>query len=239
MTKATSNNQFLGPILWAFPIVELWRQIWAIRAQKDLGKHPACSHAQQMRANYLLLRVLVFHRFPAQQRNCWIAALELMTKLKINTYRTAGGTVLLWCREGCVAHLPDNKLRSELNAILTCNQISLQLWTSATMKSWRLSSMSEEEFLIIKFGWMQYCRYPENPRNSLPKDTACQIRATMKSTIIKLDKGGIANKLSDTRPILLFQSGYQLLNYSITSKSWNGLWNRRRNASMRIIARWT
>jgi len=44
-------------------------------------------------------------------------------------------------------------------------------------------------------------------------DTACQSKSTMNSTISQLHKGGSTSETSDQRPVVLLNSGYQLLNY--------------------------
>jgi len=49
-------------------------------------------------------------------------------------------------------------------------------------------------------------------------DTARQIHSTINSTIFQLHKGGSTNKTSDQRPVVLVNSGYQLLNYIINKR---------------------
>ena len=44
-------------------------------------------------------------------------------------------------------------------------------------------------------------------------DTARQSRSTMNGTISQVHKGGSTNKTSDQRPVVLLNSGHQLLNY--------------------------
>jgi len=46
-------------------------------------------------------------------------------------------------------------------------------------------------------------------------DTARRSRYNMNGTISQLHKGGSTNKPSDQRPVVLLNSGYQLLNYTI------------------------
>ena len=46
-------------------------------------------------------------------------------------------------------------------------------------------------------------------------DTARRSRYNMNGTISQLHKGGSTNKPSDQRPVVLLNSGYQLLNYII------------------------
>jgi len=43
-------------------------------------------------------------------------------------------------------------------------------------------------------------------------------RSTMNGTISQLHKGGSTNKMSDQRPVVLLNSGYQLLNYFINER---------------------
>ena len=49
-------------------------------------------------------------------------------------------------------------------------------------------------------------------------DTARQSRSTMNGTISQINKGGSTNKTSDQRPVVLLNSGYQLLNYTINER---------------------
>jgi len=49
-------------------------------------------------------------------------------------------------------------------------------------------------------------------------DTAHQSRSTMNGTISQLHKGGSTNKTSDQRPVVLVNSGYQMLNYIINER---------------------
>jgi len=73
--------------------------------------------------------------------------------------------------------------------------------------------MSDEEFLIAQ-AWV-------NAILTLPEktiDTARQSRSTMNDTISQLHKGGSTNKTSDERPVVLLNSGYQLLNYIINER---------------------
>jgi len=51
-----------------------------------------------------------------------------------------------------------------------------------------------------------------------PIDTTRQSRSTMNSTIPQLHKGGSTNKTSDQRPVVLLNSGYQLLNHIINER---------------------
>ena len=49
-------------------------------------------------------------------------------------------------------------------------------------------------------------------------DTTRQSRSTMNGTNSQLHKGGSTNKTSDQRPLVLLNSGYQLLNYIINER---------------------
>ena len=70
--------------------------------------------------------------------------------------------------------------------------------------------MSDEEFLIVQAWVNEILTLPEKTI-----DTARQSRSTMNGTISQLRKGGSTNKTSDQRPVVLLNSGYQLLNYII------------------------
>ena len=73
--------------------------------------------------------------------------------------------------------------------------------------------MSDEEFLIVQ-AWV-------NEMLTLPEkiiDTARQSRSTMNGTISQLHKRGSTNNTSDQRPVVLLNSGYQLLNYIINEQ---------------------
>ena len=73
--------------------------------------------------------------------------------------------------------------------------------------------MSDEEFLIVQ-AWV-------NAILTLPEktiDTARQSRSTMDGTISQLHKGGSTNKIRDQRPVVLLNSGYQLLTYIINER---------------------
>ena len=73
--------------------------------------------------------------------------------------------------------------------------------------------MSDEEFLIEQ-AWV-------NEILTLPKkiiDTARQNQSTMNGAISQLHKEGSTNKTSDQRPLVLLNSGYQLLNYIINER---------------------
>ena len=60
-----------------------------------------------------------------------------------------------------------------------------------------------------------------NEKLTLPERTiytARQSRSTTNGTISQLHKGGSTNKTSDQRPVVLLNSGYQLLNYIINER---------------------
>jgi len=73
--------------------------------------------------------------------------------------------------------------------------------------------MSDEEFLIVQAWVNEILTLPENII-----DTACQSQSTMNGTISQLHKGGITNKTSDQRPVVLLNSGYQMLYYIINER---------------------
>jgi len=73
--------------------------------------------------------------------------------------------------------------------------------------------MSDEEFLIVQ-AWV-------NKILTLPGKTigtACQSWSTMNGTISQLHKEGSTNKTSGQRPVVLLNTGYQLLNYIICER---------------------
>jgi len=168
-------------------------------ASKDMRKYPARhSRAQQTRASCLLPRVLALHRFPAQQRDNSIVSLELMTKLKIDAYRTTSGT------------------QGRLHGEPTCQEIAKYFENCLNpgkapgpdkCPNELLKTMSDEEFLIVQAWVYEILTLPENPI-----DTARQSRSTMNGTISQLHKGGSTNNTSDQRPVVLLNRGYQLLN---------------------------
>jgi len=73
--------------------------------------------------------------------------------------------------------------------------------------------MSDEEFLIVQAWVNEMSTVPEKTIN-----TARQSRSTMNGTISQLHKGGSTNKTSDQRPVVLLNTGYQLLNYIINER---------------------
>jgi len=130
--------------------------------------------------------------------------LELRTKLKIDTYRTARGT------------------QGRLRGVLSSQQITkhveycLELGKAPGLDKCPneiLKTMSDEEFLIMQAWVNEILTLPEKPI-----DIACQSRSTMNGTIFQLHKGGSTNKTSDQRPVVLLNSGYQLLNYIINER---------------------
>ena len=73
--------------------------------------------------------------------------------------------------------------------------------------------MSDEEFLIVQ-AWV-------NEILTLPEriiDAARQSQSTMNGTLSQLHKGDSTNKTSNQRPVVLLNSGYQLLNCIINER---------------------
>jgi len=68
-------------------------------------------------------------------------------------------------------------------------------------------TMTDEEFRIVKM-WL----------NEILTEDISRQRATMNGTISQLHKGGVTNKTSDQRPVVLLNSLYQLLNYVINER---------------------
>jgi len=134
-----------------------------------------------------------------QHNNETITALELMTKLNVDACRTANGT--------------QGRLRGALASQEVAKYVEYCLKPGKPPSPDKcpnelLKTMSDEEFLIVQT-WV-------NEILTLPKktiDTARKSRSTMNATISQLDKGGSTNKTSDQRPVVLLNSGYQLLNY--------------------------
>jgi len=119
-----------------------------------------------------------------------IAVLELMTKLKIDEHRTASGT------------------QGRLRGALTSQEIAKYI--EHCLKPGKapgpdkcpnelLKTMSDEELLIMQAWVNEILTQPEKP-------------------IAQLHKGGSTNKTSDQRPVVLLNSGYQLLNYIINER---------------------
>jgi len=122
-----------------------------------------------------------------------------MTKLKIDAHRTTSGT------------------QGRLRGTLTSQEIAK--YVEHCLKPGKapgpdqcpnelLKTMSDEEFLIVQAWVDKILTLPEKTI-----DTARQSRSTMNGTISQLHKGGSTNKTSDQRPVVLLNSGYQLLNY--------------------------
>jgi len=118
-----------------------------------------------------------------------IAALELMTKLKIDAHRIASGT--------------QGRLRGAL--ALTSQEIAKYI--KHCLKPGKvpgpdkcpnelLKTMSDEEFLIVQAWVNEVLTLPEKTI-----DTSRQSRSTMNGTISRLHKGGGTNKTSDQRPV--------------------------------------
>jgi len=87
---------------------------------------------------------------------------------------------------------------------------ALELMTKLKIDAHR---MSDEEFLIVQAWVNEILTLPEKTIN-----TAHQSLSTMNGTISLLHKGGSTNKTSDQRPVVLLNSGYQLLNYIINER---------------------
>jgi len=127
-----------------------------------------------------------------------IDILPLMVRLLIDTYRTA-------------EHQPC-RFREELTSQEIKKQVAMCLKPGKSTGPDRCpnkltKTMMDEEFQIAKM-WVN---------EILSKDTIRQ-RATMNSTISQLHKGGGTNKTSDRRPVVLLNSGYELLNYVINER---------------------
>ena len=96
-------------------------------------------------------------------------------------------------RAGCVVHSPVKRSQSTL--------ITPSIFPNELLKT-----ISDEEVLIVQ-AWV----------NEILTLTEKNIDTTRqsRSTISQLHKGGSTNKTSDQRPVVLLNSGYQLLNYTI------------------------
>jgi len=124
-----------------------------------------------------------------------------MTKLKIDAYRTASGT--------------QDRLRGALTSQEIAKYVEHCLKPGKEPGSDKcpnelLKTMSDGEFLIVQAWVDETLTLPEKTT-----DTARKSRSTMNGTISQLHKGGSTNKTSDQRPVVLLNSGYQLLNYII------------------------
>jgi len=126
-----------------------------------------------------------------------IAALELMTKLKIDAYRTASG------------------VQARLRGALTSQEIAK--YVEYCLKPGKapgpdmcpnelLKTMSNEELLIVR-AWVNIVL----TLSEKTIDTARQSWSTMNGIIFQLHIGGSTNKSSDQRLIVLLNSEYQLL----------------------------
>jgi len=130
-----------------------------------------------------------------------IAALELITKLKIDAHRTASGM--------------QGRLRGALTSQEIAKSVEYCLDPGKTpgpdkCPNELMRTMSDEEILIAQ-AWVNEILTPII-------DTACQSRSTMIGIISQLHKGGSTNKTSDQKPVVLLNSGYQLLNYIINKR---------------------
>jgi len=130
-----------------------------------------------------------------------IAALELMTKLKIDAHRTTSGT--------------QGRLRGALTSQEIAKYVENCLNPGKVPGPDRcpnelLKTISDEEFLIVQALVNEILTLPEKPI-----DTARQSQSIMNDTISQLHKGDSTNKMSDQRRVVLLNSGYQLLNYII------------------------
>jgi len=133
-----------------------------------------------------------------------LAALELQNKLKIDAHIIASGT------------------QGRLRGALTSQEIAK--YVEHCLKPGKapgpdecpnelLKTMSDEEFLIVQAWVNEILTVPVETI-----DTARQSRSTINGTISHLHKGGSTNKTSDERPVVLLNSGYQLLNYIINKR---------------------
>ena len=114
-----------------------------------------------------------------------IAALELMTKLKIDTYRTADGTQGRLC-----GALTSQEITKYVEYCLKLGKAP----GPDKCPNELLKTMSDETFLIVQAWVNEILTLPEKSI-----DTARQSRSTMHGTISQLHKGGSSNKTSDER----------------------------------------
>jgi len=130
--------------------------------------------------------------------------LELMTKLKIDAHRTASGT------------------QSRLRGALTSQEIAKYVEHCLNpdkapgpdkCPNELLQTVSDEEFLIVQAWVNEILTLPEKTT-----DTGRQSQSTINGAVSQLHRGGSTNKTSDQRPVVLFNSGYQLLNYIIKER---------------------
>jgi len=132
------------------------------------------------------------------------AALELMTKLKIAAHRTTSGT--------------QGRLRGALTSQEIAKYVEHYLKPGKApgpdkCHNELLKTISDEEFLIVQ-AWVNEILTP--PEKTI--DTARQSRSIMHGIISQLHKRGSTNKTSNQRPVVLLNSGYQLLNYIINER---------------------
>jgi len=161
-------------------------------------------------------------RLDAFYQGCWhfndfrhnkgtIAALELMTKLKIEAYKTASDT------QGRLrGALTSQEITKYVEYFLKPGKASGPDWCPNEL----LKTMSDENFLIVQAWMNEMLTLPENPI-----DTARHSRSTMNDAISQLHKGGSTNKTSDWRQVVQHNNEYQLLHHIINQRlkgSWNG-----------------
>ena len=123
-----------------------------------------------------------------------------MTKLIINAYRIASSTQGRLC--GALTS-------QEIAKYVECCRKPGKVPSTDRCPNELLKTISGEEFLIMQAAWVhEIMTLPEKTI-----DTARQSRSTMNGTVSQLHRGGSTNKTSDQRPVVLLNSGYQLLNY--------------------------
>jgi len=145
-----------------------------------------------------------WHFTDFQHNNETIEALELMTKLNIDACRTANGTQGRLC-----GALASQKVAKYVEYCLKPGKSP----GPDKCPNELLKTTSDEGFLIVQAWVSEILTLPEKPI-----DTVCKSQSTMNGTISQLDKGGSTNKTSDQRPVVLLNSGYQLLNYIINEQ---------------------
>jgi len=127
-----------------------------------------------------------------------------MTKLKIDAYRTASGT--------------QGKLRGALTSQEIAKYVEYCLKPGKApgpdkCPNELLKTMPDEEFLIVQAWGNELLILPEESM-----DTARQSQSIMNGTISQLHKGGSTSETADQRPVVLVNSGYQVLNYIINKR---------------------
>ena len=147
-----------------------------------------------------------WHFTDFQHNTGTIAALELMTKLEIDAHKTACDTQGRLC-----GALTSQEIAKYVEHCLKPGKASgLDKCPHELLKT---MSNTTEEFLIVQ-AWV-------NVILTLPEktiDTARHSWSTMNGTISQLHTGGSTNKTSDQRPVVLLNSGYQLLNFFICKR---------------------